>query len=1029
MKIKLVTGKTTFEACKNTISKIDTADFDKQNLVVVPDSFSMQAESLIFDVLNIKSTLNIEVVGISRLASKILRQNNISYDRMSGLEEVFNVFKVVKNNEKNFKYFKKCDVDFCVKILQIIKQFKACKIAPEHIRSVGDDYLDNKMHDLKLIYQDFQIALGDKLDLSKLLEFFIEKSKKQLNLSKINLFFANFDSFSAEINSFICKLATQVNQVFIGCAKPISQAANSFIYEDDIMRKTIAFAKKYSVNVEVEQPASRLNQRQEKLVKNLFALKVEEQEKDDFFVNLVSKNKTDEIEFVAKIIKKQIRSGKRFKDFAVAVPNSNYYEQVKSIFDKFDISFYCDDACNLLQTVLGRFLFKSFEFAKLPMGKEAFQYFLVSPLTRPENAEEKLMQINYLNIESENDFLRLCPEAREYFSLLNRLKSVKNTEGYIQVLVEILRLVHQNLNNLLLDLNKCGLYKKESENLQSQELVLKTLDKIADLGKNDEFSLNDFESLLKLAFVSVKVETIPTYLDAVFVGDATDSYFEDVDTLFVLGATSNLPKARADNGIIDDDDIKRLKINFALEPEIKVINRRNRLKLFELLQHAKNKLIVSTPVVEDGKQAQKAGFVSDLCKMFGKNIYFTDSAEELNLANLDSAQKLENLLFYVAQKNNLLDAYMTLKSKGKIPPKDISTFKKLLKSNLPKENKIEISKRVVEKLKSKVFSASQLETFFGCPFRHFLNYKLKIDETQNIEPTKRLFGSFQHEMLKSFVETFSDLGAVEKEEIELFLDKNLLEVAKHIYHEEILNREHFVKYLRNESEIILKNVVKEQKNSKFKPFLLEEKVFLSFDEKYDMLGYVDRVDKSGDYFRVLDYKTGKTDNVKKDLYYGKKLQLLLYAYAIKQKTKLKCAGVYYFDCKTKYTKTNEPVVMLKGLTKKDNEVVDMMDDRLWQEDFKSDLLGMQRKKSAKDDEFAFKYGNTESDFEALFDYAKVVSKNALDEINSGYVEAKPNKGACEFCPYHSVCRHREVQGYRILQTIKDENLKGLKDEN
>ena len=72
MKINFTTGGTLYEAGKNTIRKIDFKNLKEKNLVVVPDSFSMQAESLIFDALNIKSSFNIAVVGISRLASKIL---------------------------------------------------------------------------------------------------------------------------------------------------------------------------------------------------------------------------------------------------------------------------------------------------------------------------------------------------------------------------------------------------------------------------------------------------------------------------------------------------------------------------------------------------------------------------------------------------------------------------------------------------------------------------------------------------------------------------------------------------------------------------------------------------------------------------------------------------------------------------------------------------------------------------------------------------------------------------------------------
>lgn len=242
MKIKLITGATAYEASINVLKNIRPDDIDIQNLVVVPDSFSMQAESLIFDVLKIKSTLNTEVVGISRLASKFLRNENIGFQRITKLEEIFNIYKVVKSCEKDFVYFHECGVDFCIKILQIIKQFKACKIKPEQIKNVGDDLLDRKMKDLKLVYESYENTLGDKLDLSKLLEFFLDKAENGINLSKTNLYFINFDSFSTEINSFVCKLAKFVNEIYIGFSRPIS-LGNAYIYEDDIFKKRQCWQK------------------------------------------------------------------------------------------------------------------------------------------------------------------------------------------------------------------------------------------------------------------------------------------------------------------------------------------------------------------------------------------------------------------------------------------------------------------------------------------------------------------------------------------------------------------------------------------------------------------------------------------------------------------------------------------------------------------------------------------------------------------------------------------------------------------
>ncbi len=1025
MKIKLVTGASTYEAAENTIRQIDVTKTDEFNLLVVPDTFSMQAEKLLFDCLNLTSVFNVEVVGISKLAGHILSNNNIAFQRVSGLEEIFIVYKAVKASEAEFQYFGKCDVDFCTKILQIIKQFKGCKIRPEQIKPTGDSVLDRKMHDVKLVYQTYDKLLGEKLDLSRLLEFCSENADKAFDLSKINLYFANFDSFSLEINSFICKLAKLVGKVCIGMARPISQS-NAFIFEDDILRKTTALAKENSLTVETENFETKLDARRLKMCKNLFGFVVDEGKDEDYFLNVLAKNKQDELDFVAKYIKNAVFSGAKFSDFAVAISDEKYYEKISSTFEKYGIVFYSDDAVDLSNTVLCRFLLKLLQFAKLGFNKERLQYLAGCCLLSVSDKEAVLKAIEFFNVEDKDEFLQRFPEYEKIITQVELLAKAESITEFAAVLKAVISLCEGEHQKLLSSLAEQGLFKEESQNAQAKELIFGVLDKLEELGKGEKMTLLDFENLFTLALESVKVETVPSYIDAVYVGDATRSYFEDVDTLFVLGATANaLPQARNDTGIIDDNDIEKLRLNFLLEPQIKVLNRRSRLKLFECLLHAKNKLVVSCPAVEDGRQSSVAGFVEDLRKMFGNNILHTQALEDISLAGLSEEEKLGNLKFFIGCKQNLPSAYAFLKNKGKMPVNFVGAVGGLLEKEIFENAKLsnlsQSTKGVLLK-KGKV-SASQLETYFTCPFKHFVSYGLKIKENENVEPNRRLFGIFQHALLEKFLKENEDVSKLQQKSIEKFLNENLLETAKQVYDEKILKRKAFLSYLKNESRIILQNIVYEQAFSAFRPKLLEEGIFQDFVEGQKLVGYVDRVDAFESFFRIIDYKTGKTSSIKKELYYGKKLQLFLYARAIEKQSGLVCGGVYYFDCQTKYSK-GRAQNRLSGLTLAQDKLAIASDKRLVGDDVKSDIVGFAVKKSAKEGEFSFKGGNPVSSFDELFKYAESVSQKAIGELKEGFVLDKPFKNACESCPYISICCHREEDGFRIMQTVLDENLKG-----
>lgn len=1030
MEIKLVTGESIFQACVNTIKQIDVSKSDEYNLLVVPDTFSMQAESLLFDTLNLKTVFNVEVVGISKLASYILRSENIPYQRVSGIEETFNIYRAVKWAEKDFQYFGQCDVDLCVKLLQIIKQFKGCKIYPENIKKVGDEVLDRKMHDLKIVYEKYEELLGEKLDLSKLLEFCSENAEKSLKLSKINLFFANFDSFSLEIHEFICKLATLVGRVVIGVSRPISQN-NAFIFEDDIMKKVTAIAKEKSLVVENENFPTSLDERRLKIVKNLFGFDVQEGVYDDYFLNVLAKNKQDEAEFVAKYIKSCVFKGKEYKNFAVAVSDEGYYEKIKEAFEKCGISFYSDEATDLTNTILCRFLLKLIDISLLGFNKERLQYVVSSPLVESENKEQILKDISYLNIENSEEFLERFPEFEKIVSLTESLCKGQKINDFILTIKQIVELCSEQYDELIQSLSAERFFKEESQNSQARDLILQVMEKLISLGGEEKMSLPDFKNLFTLALQSVKVETVPTYIDAVYLGDVSKSYFEDVDTLFVLGATSNaLPNTRSDTGIIDDNDIEKLRLNFLIEPTIKVLNRRSRLKLFECLLHAKERLVVCYPAVEDGRQSQIPNFVKDLRKIFGENILHTESFENINLPQLSEEQKIENLMFNLWCKGNLPTAYAMMKSKNCLPIRFEGAVKNILENEIFEQKRVECLPEETKGLllKNGKVSASQLETYFKCPFKHFVSYGLGIKENENIEPNKRLFGVFIHAVLQKFVEEFGEVGKLKIDDVDVFLRKNVNEISKNVYHEKILQRKHFLDYLRGEARIVLKNTVYEQSVSSFRPKLLERRIDDRFANGTRLVGYVDRTDVFDKYFRIIDYKTGKTQSIKKDLFYGRKLQLFLYASSMKKRLSLECGGVYYFDCQTKYSK-GQTGVRFNGLTLADDEVVYATDKRLEVSDEKSDIVGFSRKKSAKEGEFSFKGGNPTANFEDLFDYAVEVSQNAIDELREGFVLDKPFKGECENCPYKSVCGHRDSDGYRMMQSVSDEFLKGKDDDN
>lgn len=1004
MKLNFITSKTLFEATKAAIGQIDYKNLDERNIVVVPDAFSMQAENLIFDVLNIKSTFNISVVGISRLASKLLRENNIMFDRVSGLEEILLTYKAIKDNEENFLYFKNYGVDFAKKVLEILKTFSNSGLKPEDISNCDDRILSFKMHDLKLIYSAYLNLLEDRLNLTKLLEFFLDKIS---GIENCNLYFVNFDSFSNEIFDFICKLSQKVKSVTIATAKATGQA-NSYIYDTETQDKMFEFAKNSGLAITTTQVTPKLLGDKKAVLDAAFAIKGEKQPCKSF-LNVEAVDQDDEIDFISKYIRHRvICEGARYRDFALATASQDYFEKLKHTLSKYDIPFYMDYTLSLNEVAFAKFLIKTMEIAQAGFTKSDIEYLLSSPFLNVADGEKLIKLVEYYDIDDIADFKKKDKSLDEICLTIDSFRRGKTIKDFCQSAINIIEIAQRNLDFYLEKISFD--LQKQSENKQSVDTAKKIFEEISSFKYDETITLKDFIFLVQTIFNSIKIETVPSYIDAVYVGEVTTSYFQDVDTLIIAGASADsLPKTDKDSGLLVDADIAKLKYKNAIEPETRIKNRRNRLKLFEVLQHFNNKLIVLTPLSQDRK---KASFVEDMIKSFGGDcVVSTKSYAMFDRADLDRQGKIDLLLFNLGSRRVAGENFKKIDEK--LPADFSGSVRSYIGEELFSYNYGEPLKN--NPLKDKI-SASQLETYFNCPFKHYVTYLLKVRELETAKEDKRKVGTFKHELVKDFVELYkTNLKKVTEKEIKEFLDKNFYITCKKCFDEVVLDNYIFMKLLREECSVLLANIVYENTNSGFTPTALEDFISSSIGG-LKFVGRVDRLDEYKQYFRIIDYKTGEVGNVLKDLYYGKKLQLFLYAKVESKKLKKECAGVYYFDSKNKFKKKNEFSKILNGVTLKDDEVVEATDIRSKNSNARSDIAGALKLKQPKDD-FSYRYIPVINSLEKCFDYATKVSENAIKEIKEGYILPKPLDGVCEYCPYISVCKFNKESARKEGKTI------------
>ena len=200
-------------------------------------------------------------------------------------------------------------------------------------------------------------------------------------------------------------------------------------------------------------------------------------------------------------------------------------------------------------------------------------------------------------------------------------------------------------------------------------------------------------------------------------------------------------------------------------------------------------------------------------------------------------------------------------------------------------------------------------------------------------------------------------------------------------------------------------------------------------------GFVDRVDNwkqhGNDYYRVVDYKTGRKDFDYCDVFNGVGLQLLLYLFALQEcgadvvGTNPIPAGVQYFPARAPYVATDGRITpeelekqrmkerKRKGLLLSDSEVLQAMEPG----ESPQRLCYTVKKDGAIGGDVADR-----EQLKLLRAYLQRILGKMVDDIASGNVEPNPytrgtSHSACTFCPYGAVCHEAEVDGRRNYKTM------------
>lgn len=564
---------------------------------------------------------------------------------------------------------------------------------------------------------------------------------------------------------------------------------------------------------------------------------------------------------------------------------------------------------------------------------------------------------------------------------------------------------------------------------QLWEILISALEQLHDVLGRTHWDSAAFTRLLTLLLSQYDVGTIPPVLDAVMVGPVSAMRCQEPRHLIVLGAEEgSLPGYGGASGVLTDQErVKLRSLGVPLTGGALEGLQAEFAEIYGVFCGARETVTVShagqQPSFVFRRLAEMAGGVRSWEPELGAALSNGELAGAW-LARYGADKEAESL--------GVLDAY-----------RDTCRRRDHSLGTVAREN--------IEKLYGSCLnlSASQVDRQAECRLSYFLKYGLRARERKEATIDPAEFGTYVHAVLEDTARKVMELGGFHQVSLD-----TTMEIARG--YSEQYARERFsqidsrrIEYLfqRNgqELEMVVRELWQELKAAAFQPVDFEtdfggESGLPAIDVSGKTMearlrGFVDRVDAwkelGRNYFRIVDYKTGKKDFDYCDVFNGIGLQMLLYLFALEQEGQPILgehpipAGVQYFPARVPLMSADgrletgeaeqqrQKEWKRRGLLLEDEAVLRAMEPedgpkRLpvsWKKDgsFSGDLADREQLKQ-------------------LRLYIFMTLGRMVDDIASGNVEPNPytrgsSHNACAFCPYGSVCHKTQVEGRRNFKAM------------
>ena len=956
--------------------------------------------------------------------------------------------------------------EFLTGLVDAVDEFKRCCISAGDLMAASaqaEGSLAQKLEELSLLLESYDsLCAQGKRDPRDRMGWVLEQMELS-DYGRDHIFYIDaFPDFTRQhmaVLEHLIRVCPRLT-VSLNCDKP-DTAALAFEKAGQTALELLRIARRLGVEAEIEYVGQEQSLPLGYMRSHLFQGRIEPQFHLADRLGLVrAETAWQEVTEAAEHILKLVSDGCRYRDIGVVCADmSQYRALISMIFHRCGIPVYLSGTDDILEKAVVTTILSAMDAAAGDLEqREVLRYLrsVLSPLD-PDSCDRLENYAIIWGIQGKmwNKAWQFHPDGLEgewnedAYARLEELNEARSTtigplvrlrDGFrkaislaqqIQALYDFLEDIglERRLSNLADRLEREGDSRTAQELNQLWEIILGAMEQMYDILGGTAWDTESFIRLFRLLLSQYDVGTIPTVLDSVTVGPVSAMRCQQQKHLIVMGALEGtLPGYGGSSGVLSDQERVALrKMGVPLTGGAMEGLQEEFAAIYGVFCGAMETVTVSCPA------GQPSMVYRRLLEMADDEIQAEGRLGSALKDPVDAAAWLSG--FRARQEAERLGLHTEY-------------------DMVMRQSRYELGSVAYENIQALYgdtlrLSASQVDRLAECRLSYFLKYGLRAKERKEASVDPAEFGTYVHDVLEHTAKEIKEMGGFHQVSLAQTLEisqKYADAYAKERFSQLDSQRVAYL-FRRNnqELEMVVQELWEELSRSEFAPTGFE----VEFSKDADMppiaidgakmnaelRGFVDRVDQwqglGSNYFRVVDYKTGRKDFDYCDVYNGVGLQMLLYLFALESGGQEILggrsipAGVQYFPARIpvmgadgRLDEAEAEKIRLKekrrkGLLLDDEQVLQAMEPG-------ESPLRMNysvRKDGSRSGDLA-----SREQLGMLKVYVYKVLRDLVSDIASGNVMPNPytrgsSHSACAFCPYGAVCHQDEVTGRRNYKTM------------